>query len=188
MRMLRTVRAAVGAGVMVSLLVTTTACYGPFNLTRTVHKWNGTIKGSGDVSAKWMKEIIFLALVIVPVYQVSTLADALVFNSIEFWTGDNPIKMAAADTTSGGVRAIVVRAADARVSRIEYRRGAELLGTARIVEVGRGYRLLTERGEERFSVESGADGGLTLVGTDCRIVDRISAERLEGMPPLEERL
>lgn len=177
MCMFRTVRAAVSVGVMVSIL-TTTACYGPFNLTRTVHKWNGTIKGSGTVSAKWMKEIIFLALVIIPVYQVSTLADALVFNSIEFWTGDNPIKVAAAGDGSGGVRAVVVRTEHPRGSRIEYRRGAVLLGTAQIVEAGDRYRVLTARGEERFYAEPAADGGLTLVDPDCRVLETISADRL----------
>lgn len=35
---------------------------------------------------------MFLVLTWVPVYGVATLADALVFNSVEFWTGKNPIE------------------------------------------------------------------------------------------------
>lgn len=66
-----------------------------------------------------MKEIILLALVIVPVYPVFTMADALVFNSIEFWTGDDPIKTAEYGSAPDGIRANVVRSADGRVSLIE---------------------------------------------------------------------
>ena len=38
-----------------------------------------------------MNELVFLALNIVPVYGVAYLADALVINSIEFWSGTNPM-------------------------------------------------------------------------------------------------
>ena len=60
-------------------------CYGPFHLTRRVHTWNGQV---GD---KWINELVFLLLGFIPVYSVSIWADALIFNSIEFWTGDNPM-------------------------------------------------------------------------------------------------
>ena len=63
----------------------TVGCYGPFNLTRKLHKWNG------EVGSKWVQEGVFLCLVILPVYSFSSLADAIIFNSIQFWTGKNPI-------------------------------------------------------------------------------------------------
>lgn len=173
------IRRSMAVGVVLVLFSASTACYGPFNLTRTVHKWNGTVKGSGEVSAKWMKELIFLALVIVPVYQVSTLADVLVFNSIEFWSGDNPIKVADQDVPGDTRRAVVVRSADGRVARIEYRRGAEVVGTARIAEAHGRYRLFSEQGEERLSVEATADGGLTVLDPNGRVLETISAERVE---------
>lgn len=77
---------------LIGFLGTTTACYGPFNLTKSLYKWNGQIKGSGQVTAKWMQELVFLGLAVLPVYEFALLGDALIFNSIEFWTGDNPIK------------------------------------------------------------------------------------------------
>ena len=58
-----------------------TACYGPFRLTKKLHQWNG------EIGNKWVNEAIFLALVIIPVYEISVLADGIIFNSIEFWTG-----------------------------------------------------------------------------------------------------
>jgi hypothetical protein len=59
-------------------------CYGSFNLVKKVHKWNGTF---GD---KWVNELGFLVMCIVPVYEVAGFIDAFVLNTIEFWTGKNP--------------------------------------------------------------------------------------------------
>ncbi len=73
------------AAALMALSLAITGCYGPFNLTRKVHQWNGQV---GD---KWANEIVFLVLAWLPVYSISTLADAIVFNSIEFWTGNNPV-------------------------------------------------------------------------------------------------
>ena len=41
---------------------------------------------------KWMKEFVFFGMIVVPVYMFSALLDAFIFNSIQFWSGDNPIK------------------------------------------------------------------------------------------------
>lgn len=71
----------VAAVVMGSFLTLTTACYGPFNLTRNVHHWNSNIKGGKEVNEKWMKEIVFFGMIIIPVYMFSALLDAFIFNS-----------------------------------------------------------------------------------------------------------
>ena len=60
-------------------------CYGPFNLTRRLYNWNGQING------KWEKEFVFLVLAYVPIYGLAILGDGIVFNSMEFWTGKNPV-------------------------------------------------------------------------------------------------
>jgi len=67
----------------------TPACYGPFNATRNLWHWNGQIEG------KWGQEGVFLLLTIIPVYELFALGDSLIFNSIQFWGGDNPIKLTA---------------------------------------------------------------------------------------------
>ena len=36
-------------------------------------------------------ELIFFAFWIVPVYEVTIFFDAILFNSIEFWGGNNPV-------------------------------------------------------------------------------------------------
>jgi hypothetical protein len=67
------------------MLATSFGCYGSFNLVKKVYKYNGTV---GD---KWTIEIVFLVMAIIPVYEVSAFVDAVLFNSIEFWTGNNPV-------------------------------------------------------------------------------------------------
>lgn len=62
-------------------------CYGPFRLTKKLHKWNGTL---GD---KYINAILFVALNIVLVYQIVIGVDPIVLNSIKFWTGTNPLAM-----------------------------------------------------------------------------------------------
>ena len=60
------------------------SCIGSFGLWNSLKDWNQ------GVSNKFVNELIFLAFHIVPVYEIAYLADVLVLNSIEFWSGSNP--------------------------------------------------------------------------------------------------
>lgn len=61
------------------------SCIGSFSLTNKLLAWNQT------VDSKFVNELVFVAFCIVPVYEISALADILVINSIEFWSGTNPV-------------------------------------------------------------------------------------------------
>ncbi len=61
------------------------SCIGSFALTNKVLTWN---KGVGN---KFVNELVFFAFWILPVYEITALADILVINSIEFWTNENPV-------------------------------------------------------------------------------------------------
>lgn len=61
------------------------SCIGSFALHGKLVSWNQ------GVSNKFVNELVFLAFNIIPVYGVCYLADALVVNSIEFWSGSNPL-------------------------------------------------------------------------------------------------
>lgn len=76
-----------GIKTMVSLLVAATlmsSCVGSFALFNKLAQWN-----KHATKSKFINEIIFL--VISPAYAFCGAADTLVLNSIEFWTGDNPV-------------------------------------------------------------------------------------------------
>ena len=81
MKLLKPLALTLGISLMSS------SCVGNFMLFNKLAQWN--LKSIQD---KWLAEIIFVGLTIIPVYPICYAADALVFNSIEFWTGDNPIK------------------------------------------------------------------------------------------------
>ena len=62
----------------------TTSCVGSFSLFNKLAHWNMRATDS-----KFLNEIIFL--LITPAYGVCAMADYFVLNTIEFWTGDNPV-------------------------------------------------------------------------------------------------
>lgn len=61
------------------------SCIGSFGLHSKLVNWNQSI------GTKFVNELVYLACNIIPVYPVCYLADALVINSIEFWSGSNPM-------------------------------------------------------------------------------------------------
>lgn len=61
------------------------SCIGSFGLTNKLLSWNK------NIDSKFVNELVFIAFCIVPVYEISALADILVLNSIEFWSGSNPV-------------------------------------------------------------------------------------------------
>ena len=69
-------------------MMTTSACFGSFNLTRKLYGWN-----KGVSEEKFVRELVFLGLIVVPVYSIAGFIDAIVTNSVEFWTGTNPVSM-----------------------------------------------------------------------------------------------
>ncbi len=64
--------------------ILTSSCVGSFGLFNKLAQWNKTATDS-----KFLNELIFLVLS--PAYAVCGVADFFVLNSIEFWTGDNPV-------------------------------------------------------------------------------------------------
>ena len=61
-------------------------CMGHMGLTQKVKKVN-----LRTVENRWGREGIFLGFHIFWVYRISGLVDLLVLNSIEFWSGENPV-------------------------------------------------------------------------------------------------
>jgi hypothetical protein len=66
-------------------MVSLQGCYGKMALTRKVYQVNG------EVHDKYLRSLVTWVFIIVPVYGVSALADFILFNTIEFWSGKNPV-------------------------------------------------------------------------------------------------
>lgn len=95
----------------VAAISTLTGCLGDSNKTsdsfacvRTVYKYN-----TGEISQnKWVNEILF----IIPggiCYGIAGFLDTIIFNSIQFWTGENPLLANTTTFTENGVEYCVAK-------------------------------------------------------------------------------
>ena len=69
--------------------LTAASCIGTNEAFNSLHAWNEEITEN-----KWGQAGIHLGFWLIPAYPLCLLGDILVFNSIEFWGGQNPIKEA----------------------------------------------------------------------------------------------
>ena len=65
--------------------LTLSSCLGSFSMTSRVAAWNK------QVGNKFVNELVFVGLCLMQVYSVTLITDMLVINSIEFWSGTNPM-------------------------------------------------------------------------------------------------
>ena len=77
-------RRSVAITVLLGFLPFASACFGSFNLTRKAYQFN-----RGVSTDKWVRWLVFL--VVSPIYPLTGLVDVLFANSVEFWSGNNPI-------------------------------------------------------------------------------------------------
>ena len=76
----------IGVGLLLLSSLTFQSCIGSFSLTNKVLTWNR------NVNNKFVNELVFFAFWVLPVYEVTAVADLLVINSIEFWSGNKPLE------------------------------------------------------------------------------------------------
>ena len=69
-----------------ALGLSTSSCLGPDHLYDGIKNWNATV-----TEKDWVNELIFVGMQIIPVYSFALLGDVLIFNTIHYWSGDNPI-------------------------------------------------------------------------------------------------
>lgn len=70
---------------LLAALASAPACYGSMSAFNAVHNWNGHAS-----SSKVTNSLIHAALWIVPFYEIVIAGDVIIFNNIEFITG-NPV-------------------------------------------------------------------------------------------------
>ena len=163
--------------IAVALAVTLTLsnCYGPFNLTRKLHRWNG------QVGENWVNEFVFLGLVILPAYALASLADAIIFNSIEFWTGKNPIMVKKIKTLREGDAEAVLSYDPALCRlRVDSFEKSSLISTV-VFEPGleEGVVARNGRGELLMSARTHANGSVILTDASGREVGHYLASQIE---------
>ena len=73
---------------LLSSAILFSSCLGSFKAFNNLKDWN-----QGATDSKFLDNLIFWGLNIVPVYGLFFIGDVLIFNVIEFWSGSNPIAM-----------------------------------------------------------------------------------------------
>ena len=172
--------AAMIAVLCISLV--STGCLGRFAAFNKLSDWNQKATDN-----KFVNEIVFLALNIIPVYGIALLVDAVVFNSLEFWGEKNPMM-------TEGDHQKVVESGDLKVVQTFHQDPELKMMTAEYYVQGRLARTLTltqqtgspefigavtvsDGSAENFRIESG-EAGLTLTRFNAQ--NRPSAEVVEG--------
>jgi hypothetical protein len=111
-------------------------CFGKFQLTRKVYDMNQSI------DEKYVRSATTWIFVIIQVYTVAALVDLIVFNVIEFWTGENPVTSAPVTKVyaQGNGKTVLALSRDGSttVAVIERYEGERLVSTLRIRDDGRG--------------------------------------------------
>lgn len=73
---------------LLSASILFSSCLGSFSAFNGLRDWN-----DGLTNSKFVDNLVFWALNIVPVYGLFMFGDVVIFNVIEFWSGSNPIAM-----------------------------------------------------------------------------------------------
>lgn len=103
-----------------SSMIITPSCIGSFSLTNRLLGWNKT------VGSKFVNELVFFAFWVLPVYEVSCLADLLVLNSIEFWSGRNPMTASTEQRITGSDGQTYIVRGDAEGYTVENESGKSM--------------------------------------------------------------
>lgn len=77
------IKQAIAALLLASSL---TGCMGHNALTAKALKFNLSV-----AEGRWGREGLFVGMFIIPIYPIFKVLDLLIFNSIEFWAGKNPL-------------------------------------------------------------------------------------------------
>lgn len=141
---------------LISGSVLLSGCLGQNALFNTVQDWNATA-----TEEKFVNQGISFAFWIVPVYGLTILADIVILNSVEFWTGTNPVNNRRAKVSGTtervvdglGNEALLTYQEDGSV-QVEVFRGT---GVERFVLVRDGNQVVRVEGGERIAL-----GSLTL--------------------------
>ena len=149
-------------------------CFGSFGATVALYDWNKDVSDN-----KWLRWLVFLVLIIVPVYELFALADVLVLNTIEFFSGKNPISGSHAQLGDG--RSVHMTATDdPNLVKHEIRKDGEVERTLYVRKLGdRELELLDERMRPAGRVRRLPAGGVEVLDGQGRIVHTLRPEQVQ---------
>ena len=156
-----------------------TGCTGSFILTKKVYDFH---RSQQD---KWMDEVIFLGCVIIPVYGLATLGDAIIFNSIEFWTKENPLEKSASAkerklVEQGDLSVVLTYSKSDDTVKVTSMKSLSKDKEFVLERTASGVVAKDTRGTVLFSSVSDAQGGISIYDSEKNLVKYFSAEEVEA--------
>jgi hypothetical protein len=150
-------------------------CYGEFALTKSLYTWNGEVSDMPLVQTLVMWVLGFFWI-----YSLAMLGDLVIFNLVEFWSGENPIQTAKAIDNPDGTQTVMTPSTDGREVRIDLKKGGETLGTRRVVKTGENhFQVLTAEGQMVGEIDRKGDGALELTRPDTQEKGLLTREMLQ---------
>ncbi|GAB4323183.1 MAG: hypothetical protein Kow0059_18450 [Candidatus Sumerlaeia bacterium] len=168
-------RAAAVAMMTLALAGGGSGCYGKFPLTRAIHKINGEI-----TDYKLVHSIVFWIFIILPVYDLAFLVDAVIFNLIEFWT-DETLDLVSVELDDGSrVTLTPGEERNTAVLTVECSDGTSR--ECRFVRISPDrMNVLDENGAVVGCMMRSADGGIRLCDAQGRTVSRLAPDDVAAL-------
>ena len=161
------------AVLLVAFAITSFACYGQFPLTHMVYEVNGDITDN-----ELGQSIILWIFLILPVYWFAMLGDALIFNLIEFWTGEAPIQSNAVHTDGLYETAMTV-SEDGSMMTMTISHEGTVLSEVTSVEIAPGvFEMRDADGLLVGLVHRTAEGDLDLCDAEGNVLRTITADQI----------
>lgn len=153
---------------LVALLAFAVGCYGSFPLTHAVYRFNGDA-----IDVPLGQSLLFWVFIILPVYSIAMLGDAVIFNLIEFWTGES-LAVGQSTFSHGDYQTVMDVSADGQTLTMTTRENGRVVLECRSAEVAPGvYEMRAADGALLGTVHRTAAGDLELsnaAGTQVRVI------------------
>ncbi|MDD5440416.1 MAG: DUF3332 family protein [Candidatus Omnitrophica bacterium] len=150
-------------------------CTGSFVLTKKVYEFHRSMDN------KWADEALFAVCAYLPVYIIAMLGDAIIFNTVEFWTESNPLSAGKPDRNirvahSGKYKAVMSH--DARTDTVTVNvLESDIPVTSFVLARGAdGVTVKDLRGDVLMTAAKDIDGGVSLYSRDRKMVRHFSAD------------
>ena len=151
-------------------------CYGGFPLTNKISGFNGDISRH-----KLVQTVTFWVFIIFPVYEIGMLADAIIFNLIEFWTGAQILSVGPT-TDSNGNTVCLTPSEDGRQAVLTVSRDGKVLAQEYFVKVSdTTFEVRDAQGTLHGKVLKSPDGTINLTDRNGTVVRTLPAGALAAM-------
>ena len=131
-------------------------CYGEFALTKSVYRFNGDISPDSFIQSAVLWVLAFFWI-----YGIAALVDVVIFNLIEFWSGDNPMTAKTTFSNPDGSQVVMTPSSDGKEVQVDVVRDGETIDTRRIIRTSAThFDVMDLKGVLVGGVDRNSEGGL----------------------------